>query len=296
MDLEQKSIERLKMASEMSMRYYGQPLLVTYSGGKDSDVQLELVIRSGIPFEVQNSHTTADAPETVRYIRKRFYDLELKGIKCTIEKPRYQGEPISMWTLIPLKLMPPTRKARYCCQVLKEGAGDGRMIATGVRWDESTQRATRGGMEIIGSTKKNKIKLSDNDDPQSKIILTNDNDTNRRFFEKCELRAKSVCNSIIEWTNTDIWDYIHSENLECNPLYCMGFDRVGCIGCPLANKKRYFEFDVFPKYQTLYIHAFDRMIQERLRRGLETEWKSGEEVFQWWMNEDPDQMELELVI
>ena len=145
MDLEQKSIERLELASKMSLKYYGKPLLLAYSGGKDSDVMLEVAIRSGIPFEVQNSHTTADAPETVQHIKKKFYELELKGIKCTINKPTYQGKRISMWTLIPLKLMPPTRVARYCCQVLKEGAGDGRMVATGVRWDESNQRANRGG-------------------------------------------------------------------------------------------------------------------------------------------------------
>lgn len=281
MDLEQKSIERLKMASEMSLRYYGQPLLVTYSGGKDSDVQLKLAIRSGIPFEVQNSHTTADAPETVRHIRKKFHDLELKGIKCTVNKPIYQGKSITMWSLIPLKLMPPTRTVRYCCQVLKEGAGDGRMIATGVRWDESFQRSTRGGMEIIGSTKKNKI------------ILTEDNDTARRFFEKCEIRAKSVCNPILEWTNTDIWQYIESERIEVNCLYQCGFDRVGCIGCPMASKKRYFEFSMFPEYKQMYINAFTRMLAERKRRGLETQWKTGEEVFQWWMNEDINQMELE---
>lgn len=146
MDLEQKSIERLKLASKMSLRYYGKPLLLAYSGGKDSDVMLEMAIRSGIPFEVQNSHTTADAPETVRHIRKKFRELELKGIKCTINKPVYQGKRIWMWTLIPIMVFPPTRTSRYCCRVLKESAGDGRMISTGVRWDESNQRANRGGL------------------------------------------------------------------------------------------------------------------------------------------------------
>ena len=262
----------------MSLRYYNQPLLCTYSGGKDSDVMLELFIRSGIPFELQNSHTTADAPETVRHIRKKFYELEQKGIKCTIDKPMYKGKQISMWRLIPIKLMPPTRIVRYCCQVLKEGAGDGRMIATGVRWDESSQRSTRGKMEIVGRTKKDAI------------ILTNDNNDSRRFFEKCEMRAKSVCNPIIEWTNSDIWEFIHSEKIETNILYQQGFDRVGCIGCPMASKKRYFEFVRYPKYKNLYIRAFDRMVKERLRRGLETQWKSGEEVFAWWMNEDINQI------
>ena len=42
MDLERKAIERLKAASDMSLRLYKQPLLITYSGGKDSDVLLHL--------------------------------------------------------------------------------------------------------------------------------------------------------------------------------------------------------------------------------------------------------------
>ena len=76
MDLEQKSIERIRVASKMSLHYYGQPLVCTYSGGKDSDVMLELFKRSKVPFEVYNSHTTADAPYTVYHIRKVFRNLE----------------------------------------------------------------------------------------------------------------------------------------------------------------------------------------------------------------------------
>lgn len=37
-DLEQKAIERLRCASDMSLKLYKQPLVITYSGGKDSDV------------------------------------------------------------------------------------------------------------------------------------------------------------------------------------------------------------------------------------------------------------------
>jgi 3'-phosphoadenosine 5'-phosphosulfate sulfotransferase (PAPS reductase)/FAD synthetase len=282
MDLEKKSIERLKIASEMSLQYYKKPLLVTYSGGKDSDVQLELTIRSGIPFELQNSHTTADAPQTVQHIKDIFKRVESTGTKCTIDKPRYKGNQISMWSLIPIKLIPPTRRVRYCCQVLKEGAGDGRMIATGIRWDESTQRSNRGELEIFGSSKKNKI------------ILTNDNDDKRRFFEKCEARAKSVCNPIIDWKSSDIWDYVNSEKLIVNELYKCGFDRVGCIGCPMAaSTKRYFGFAMFPKYKQMYINSFERMVLARKSRGLETEWNTGEDVFSWWMNEDINQMTLD---
>ena len=33
MDVEKTAIERMKMASDMSMRLYKQPLVITYSGG-----------------------------------------------------------------------------------------------------------------------------------------------------------------------------------------------------------------------------------------------------------------------
>lgn len=42
MDLEQKAIERIKLGALMSEQYYNKPLICTYSGGKDSDVMLEL--------------------------------------------------------------------------------------------------------------------------------------------------------------------------------------------------------------------------------------------------------------
>ena len=84
MDKEQKAIERLKTASEMSLAVYGEPLIITTSGGKDSGVLVKLAQASGIPFVVQHSHTTADAPETVRFIREEMHRLELLGIKCNI--------------------------------------------------------------------------------------------------------------------------------------------------------------------------------------------------------------------
>lgn len=152
MDLEKKSIERIRTASEMSLHYYEQPLVCTYSGGKDSDVMLELFKRSGVPFEVHNSHTTADAPQTVYHIRDVFRDLELQGIKCNIDyHVQSDGSRITMWNLIPIKLMPPTRLTRYCCSALKESGCANRMIATGVRWDESTKRKDRellSGFEV----------------------------------------------------------------------------------------------------------------------------------------------------
>lgn len=95
-DPEKIAIGRLKAASDMALKYYGTPLVVTTSGGKDSSVCVELALRGGIPFEVQHNHTTADAPETVRFVRQEFARLENLGVKCTINYPVYKGKCTSM--------------------------------------------------------------------------------------------------------------------------------------------------------------------------------------------------------
>lgn len=285
MDLEKKSIERIQMASEMSLHYYKKPLICTYSGGKDSDVMLELFKRSGIPFEVHNSHTTADAPQTVYHIRKVFRDLELRGIPCEIEMPVYKGKRTSMWKLIPQKLMPPTRVARYCCDVLKETGCRNRYIATGVRWAESTKRKTRGEFEKLGKNRKD----AENFDM---VMLMNDNSKSRRMTELCMQKKSMVVNPIIDWTNKDIWEFIRSENIKTCDLYKMGYTRVGCIGCPMAGKLRWKQFNDFPKYKKMYMDSFEKMIKERKKRNLKCQWNNAEDVFMWWMEDDnvPGQM------
>lgn len=282
MDKEKKAIERLKLASDMSLQYYEKPLIVTTSGGKDSDVCIRLALNAGISFEVQHDLTTADAPETVYHVRNTFKRLENKGIKCSFNYPTYKGKRATMWNLIPQKLLPPTRIMRYCCKVLKEQSGRNRMITTGVRWDESVRRKkTRATYELFTNNIENKILLNDNDDK-------------RMLFENCQLKAKRIVNPIIDWTNRDIWDYIHSEKIQMNPLYSCGFNRVGCIGCPMAGKGRNLEFAKYPKYKENYIKAFDRMLEERKIRGKETQWKTGQEVFDQWTEQDVMEGQLNL--
>lgn len=193
MDKEQLAIARLQDAARLSEHRYKKPLMVTYSGGKDSQVLVALAERAGINFEVVNSHTTADAPETVYFIREQFKAMEDRGIKCSIVMPRDKNKPVSMWTLIPQKLMPPTRLVRYCCAVLKENTGRDRFIATGVRWAESARRKnSRGVMELMHK------------DPAKRIILMGDNDEKRQLFETCNLKGKMTVNPIVDWSDDDV--------------------------------------------------------------------------------------------
>ena len=280
MDLEQSAFDALRFASAQSLKLYKQPLVITYSGGKDSDVLLRLAINSGIPFELLHSLTTADAPETVYHVRDSFRRMEEKGVKCVIDAHvQPDGSRLTMWNLIPKKMVPPTRLMRYCCAVLKEGGGKGRFIATGVRWAESIKRKNNRGLIEVSPSDKNK-----------RLILMDDNDEARMQFETCQLKGKRTVNPIIGWSTADVWDYVTAEHIPMNPLYSCGFCRVGCIGCPMAGKHRKTEFERYPKIKLAYIRAFDRMLEERRRRGKMDggmRWgDNGLDIFNWWMEND----------
>lgn len=302
-----RSKEILKLASEMSKYYYHNPLIITYSGGKDSDVMLQLArecLGKG-DFEVLNSHTTIDAPETVYYIRDKFAELEKEGIKATVKYPRYEdGSFKSIWNLIEKKQMPPTRLARYCCKELKETSTPKRFIAVGVRSAESSGRRGRDVFSTRGAKKseayffsKSHIKeVFDTAREKQRETGGGNNDENVwdcTFIKKAKENADLITSPIYDWEDSDVWNFIHDRKMKYNPLYDKGFARVGCIGCPLAGNQIK-ELEMYPKYKLNYIRAFDRMLKRRKENGKDDvtgkeglhKWTDGEEVFKWWIGDD----------
>jgi len=276
-----KSIERLK-AFEPPEGYY-----LAFSGGKDSVVCKALLDMSGCKYDATYRVTSVDPPELVRFIKNQHPDVKR-------EVPRDKdGKPITMWNLIPRKLMPPTRLIRYCCSSLKESGGDGRMAVTGVRWAESIKRRDNHGVITIPS--KYAHELEDKDDfRKTKLggfISNNDNADTRQMVEQCYKRHRTTVNPIVDWSDAEVWEFIKSEKIPYCDLYNEGFHRLGCIGCPLAGAKdREREFSRWPKYKNAYLLAFEKMLAERERRGkLTGSWRMGTraiDVFNWWMKYD----------
>lgn len=158
----------------------------------------------------------------------------------------------TMWQLIPEKRMPPTRIVRYCCQVLKEGSGMGRTVVTGVRHAESAKRAKR------------------------------------KLIETCRHhKGKQYIHPIIDWSDEEVWEYIHTYNLPYCPLYDEGYRRLGCVMCPYQGTKGMLRDAArWPRIAKAYERAFDRMVAKRIEDGYPTEWRSGAEVMQWWIGAD----------
>lgn len=98
---------------------------LAYSGGKDSDVILELAKMAGINYRAIYKNTTIDPPFTIKHCKS-------KGVEVIPPKMTF-AEVIQKNGL-------PTRWSRICCKYLKEyKIGD--YVITGVRRAESRKRA-----------------------------------------------------------------------------------------------------------------------------------------------------------
>lgn len=311
-DLSEKvkaSIERLRSFEPRD----GSGYYLAFSGGKDSVVCKALLDMSGIKYDAHYRVTSVDPPELVQFIRDKHPDVEreIPHYDDDFRISRLAGKPITMWNLIPWKLLPPTRTGRYCCEFLKESGGDGRLTVTGVRWAESTNRKNNQGAVSIYN-KKALRELSDDVNfkaaDRGGMILVNDNEDSRRVVEMCRFRMKTVVNPIIEWSDADVWEFIKVEHIPYCGLYDCGYKRLGCIGCPMAQTKgREMAFLRYPKYKEAYLRAFDKMLQLRKERNMRDEsrpvWRSfgavysaptPMDVFNWWMEYDilPGQVDL----
>lgn len=284
MDLEKQALEILRAFEG------DEPYQLGYSGGKDSDVILHLAGKSGVKFQAVHNHTTVDAPETVRYVRSK------KGV--VISYPR-----MSMWQLIVKHKTPPTRRMRYCCEELKEYSGTGKKVITGVRKSESRNRKENHGIVTFTKPDRTARMLTDDElflsNSKGGIVVMNyDNSEVHRMVESCYRTSKTLVNPILEWDDEYLWWYIKKEQIEINPLYGEGFHRIGCIGCPMAGKKRWREFARYPKYKEAYIHAFAKMLEYRKACGNKevAGWKTPEGVFKWWMEDQIMEGQMSMVI
>lgn len=249
------AIERLQ-AFEPPEGYY-----LAFSGGKDSQCIYHLAQEAGVKFDAHYNVTGIDPPELVYFIRENYPDVSRDMYK------------MSMFRLIEKKGLP-IRTRRWCCAELKEHGGEGRICVTGVRWAESNARKTRKPFEVFTA------KYTDR-------VVFNDNSKERRMFENCTKKGKRIVNPIIDWTDDDVWEYIHSRKLEYCRLYDEGFTRIGCIGCPMADKKRIEEFERYPRYKENYMRAIERFLPGYIKRcktkGREPQFRTAEEMFDWWI-------------
>lgn len=183
------------------------PVEISYSGGKDSDVILELAKMAGIKYRAIYKNTTIDPPGTIKHCKDN-------GVEVL-------APTMNFFDLVKKKGCP-TRRARFCCEVLKEYKVLDKAVQ-GIRRSESVARAKRY------------------EEPSVCRIYGSKNNCVEVFLP------------ILEWTAEDVAEFIAERGLKCHPLY---YDeqgnfhverRLGCIGCPMKSDRGKADFLKYPR-------------------------------------------------
>lgn len=211
----QKKIEQsIRLLQQVQKAHPDDVIEIAYSGGKDSDVILQLAKEAGIRYEAIYKNTTIDPPGTIRHAQ---------DMGATIIRPKRTFAELIQ------KKGAPTRFARFCCSELKEYKV--RDVAVmGVRKAESAKRAERYSeptqCRFYGS-KKNHVEAI-------YPILEWTNEDVAAFISDRKIKCAPIY--------YDAEGTFHVER------------RLGCMCCPLAAKKnRIEEFRKHPGMVRFYL-------------------------------------------
>ncbi len=211
---------------------------VSYSGGKDSEVTLD-IIQKAIPhneFVVIFGDTGMEFPDTYLCVDNTEKRCEQLGIAFYRSKSKYS--PSTTWNIFG----PPSTTIRWCCSVHKtapqllklreitEKNNFREMAFVGIRADESVKRSE---YEYISLGEKHKGQYS--------------------------------CNPILNWNSAEVFLYIYAENLQLNDTYKKGNPRAGCLVCPMSRDKSDFMRHInYPQETEAYLSVVKRMSTKEL--------------------------------
>lgn len=194
----------------------GQVVEVAYSGGKDSDVILELTRMAGINYRAIYKNTTIDPPGTIAHVKANGVEI-LRPKQTFFQLIEQNGFP--------------NRFMRFCCRYLKEYKVLDRCII-GVRKAESTKRAARYS------------------EPTECRFYGSKRDHVEAFYPILEWSDQDVVDFITA-RGIKLHPLYYREDGSIDPKR-----RLGCMCCPLAGHRVRIEyFKRYPNMVKAYIWA-----------------------------------------
>lgn len=162
----------------------------------------------------------------------------------------------------------PTRKIRWCCSEFKEVHGIGTITLTGIRHEESARRKKRNEFEIMR-------KYSGGFD-QWNIHQEN-------VVSCIKGKDKIILSPIIHWTTKEVWAFLNYYNIPHCSLYDKGYNRIGCILCPMSNRNQKIrEMRDFPHVKKKWIDTITWLYSNKWNKTKKDE--TPEFAFKWWIS------------
>ena len=214
---------------------------LAFSGGKDSVAIYDLAVKAGVKFDAHYCVSPIDPPQIYKFIKEYYPDVQ------------WDYHARGFWKLVDSKGLP-MRNRRWCCEIIKEAGGEGRVVILG-------NRRAEGG-----------------------------NRRNQCFVDTARRGKKTLLRPIIDFDNYDIWQYIRENQLAYCNLYDEGFKRLGCVLCPFSREVEREEV-YFPKITHLWKLACQRAVDDIKARGYKNrrgepvkhQFETGQELFDWWV-------------
>jgi len=187
---------------ETANKLFNGNLAIAFSGGKDSLAALHLTLQLNSNLPVIFNNTTVEFPETLMFARNLTKEWHLNMCTTVPRQSFFHAVKEKGWA---------GHEDRWCCRPYKDEPAFKFLVGRDI------------GAEITGTTRTESIY--------------------RRSLTPFRMPKKEPyiirINPIYDWNEWEVWAYIRKNRLPYNPLYDLGYRRIGCWCCPLNGRTHY---------------------------------------------------------
>lgn len=293
----ESAIAIIKKAEPIALEYNPERgFNVAFSGGKDSMALLWLFEHLDVKYHAEMQCTTIDPPELMAFVREVY--TSRGRVRLNLPKRYADGKPMNFLTEV-TKYGAPSRDHRWCCDIFKEFSGHGEVIATGLRIAESDRRKKQnptplkafGGKKAFYGTKRHPKEIGEHSVVKKagkKYVKHIDLfDVDSQTVLGCVRGAEKVILSPIwDWSDADVWSLIRTFKLPYCKLYDEGYQRLGCILCPLSDvRSRMMDEKRYPIFVREYTKRM-RVFLENCSDKRASNFKNAEDFMDWFIHSD----------